>query len=274
MNGMMIHCGGKLVTKDTLDLVPMPQETATYKPVSHYTLADKVITLGRDLLKGFSLEREQYAIAKDGKQFFGMLNFAGEHPDMGLCLAFRNSYDRSMAIGFAIGAQVFVCDNLALTGDITVMRKHTSNVWNDLESTLVTTIYNSRGNYVKLIDDSTRMIGMAIANEEAWQLMGLLYGMEILSPRQLTDVRDQWAKPDHKVFQARNLWSFYNDCTQALKSTPPIQFMDKHLALHRALMNYQQPEAAIPIAMEMHPCAVPSHFGTFPAANMPEAMGF
>ena len=239
---LMLHCGGQLVTKDTLDLIPVPAETASYKPVSHYQLADKLLTVSQDLLKGFELCNERYAVNREGKQFFGMLNFKGEHPDMGMCLAFRNSYDRSMSIGFAIGAQVFCCDNLALNGDITIMRKHTINVWSDLEQLFVTTIYNSRGNYMKLIDDSELMAKIILDDDAAFRLLGLLYGHDIIGPRQMVDVRELWNKPDHDEFAGRNLWSFYNNCTQAMKSTPPIQFMDRHLELHKALQQYAKAE--------------------------------
>jgi hypothetical protein len=174
MNDLYLHCGGKLITKDSLDLIPLPPETPTYKPVSHYALVQKVLTVSQDLLKGFHLEREQYAIAKEGRQFFGVLNFAGDHPDVGLAVAIRNSLDRSMSIGFAMGGSVFCCDNLALTGDITIMRKHTTNVWKDLEDLLVTTLYNNRNNYMKILEDSDHMVQIGLTDEAAWQLMGLL----------------------------------------------------------------------------------------------------
>lgn len=269
MNDLFLHCGGKLVTKDSLDLIPLPPETDSYKPVSHYGLTEKLLTVSRDLLKGFNLTKEQYGVAKDGKQFFGCLNFAGDHPGMGMALAYRNSYDRSMSIGIAIGAQVFCCDNLALTGDITIMRKHTTNVWADLENVIVTTLYNSRANYIKIIEDSEAMIKVGLTNESAWQLMGLLYGMEILGPRQLADVRSLWQKPDRHEFEPRNLWTFYNNCTQALKSTPPVQFMDRHIALHHALQDYDHPQKVFDIIQDIHPVApVPAPIG-FPMLGNP-----
>ncbi|MDQ5985902.1 MAG: hypothetical protein CSYNP_01619 [Syntrophus sp. SKADARSKE-3] len=259
MEGLFLHCGGKLVTRESLDLIPMPLETDSYKPVSHFGLTTKLLTVSQDLLKGFHLEREQYAVAKDGRQFFGVLNFAGDHPNMGMALAFRNSYDRSMSIGIAIGAQIFCCDNLALTGDITIMRKHTTNVWTSLEQTIVTTLYNSRGNYAKIVDDSQCMIATPLVDEEAWRIMGLLYGMDILGPRQLAEVKDLWRRPDHEAFEPRNLWSLYNNCTQALKSTPPVQYMDRHIALHRALQGYRTAENVIPM-MDYYGTTAPEPF--------------
>lgn len=47
-------------------------------------------------------------------------------------------------------------------------------------------------------------------------------------------VKDQWLKPNHQEFAPRNAWSFYNACTEALKTCPPVTIMEKHIQLHRA----------------------------------------
>ena len=238
---MMLHTGGERITRDVLDLFPVLQESRTYGVVKHYDLAQKVTTIANDLLKGFHLEREQFAVAREGKQMFAVLNYAGEHPDMGVAVAFRNSYDKSMSVGFAMGASVFVCDNLALSGDITIMRKHTVNVWPNLEKELVTTIYEGDKNYIKIIEDAEAMKRVELADMQAWQLMGILYGMQIIGPRQLGDLRQEWHKPTFTDFQPRNLWSLYNDCTHVLKATSPLNVMDKHLELHNVFGEYMAP---------------------------------
>ena len=154
---------------------------------------------------------------------------------MGLALGFRNSYDRSMALGIAVGASVFVCDNLALTGDITIMKKHTRNVWQSLEELAITTIYRSQKNFQQIVCDAEQLKQCPLDDLAGFSLLGILFGKEIISPRQLTVVRDQWLKPRHPEFAPRNIWSFYNACTNALKSSPPTTAMEKHIELHRLL---------------------------------------
>jgi hypothetical protein len=129
MNGMMLHRGALEVKRSDLDLVPLPEATDSYTPVSHYHLTDRLLTISNDILTDYCLVGEKYALARQGQQMFAFLQFKREEAELGLCLAFRNSYDRSMSVGMAIGASVFICDNLALTGDIAVMRKHTKNIW-------------------------------------------------------------------------------------------------------------------------------------------------
>lgn len=91
----------------------MPEATDSYLPVSHYLLADKLLAISQDLLTDYAPVGEHYALARNGNQLFALLNFKKDHTELGLSVAFRNSYDRSMSIGLAMRASVFICDNLA-----------------------------------------------------------------------------------------------------------------------------------------------------------------
>lgn len=229
---LLVHRGGEIVTRDDLALIEVPEATDTYVPVPHNHLADTLSTIGQDILKGFTLSKEQYALAREGNQLFGVLVFRQDHSELGLSIGFRNSYDKSMAIGIAIGAEVFVCDNLALTGDITVLRKHTANVWASLEDTAISTLYRSQRNFEKIVEDSVSMKGRAIDNSDAFKMIGLLFGNGVLTPRQLPVVKKEWLNPSYEDFRPRTQWSFYNACTEALKSCPPLVIMEKHISLH------------------------------------------
>jgi hypothetical protein len=235
MNQILMHRGGELVTRDQLDLIAMPKPTESYVPVSHYHLTDKFLTISQDILRDYILIGENYGIARQGNQMFAVLKFKGEKSDLGLSIAFRNSYDRSMAIGLAIGASVFVCDNLALTGEIVVMKKHTKNVWTELEETAIATIYKGQKNYEQIICDAEAFKALPMENLEAFQFMGVLFGNNIVSPRQLTVLKSEWLRPSHEDFQPRNMWSFYNACTESLKSSPPVSVMEKHVRLHNTI---------------------------------------
>jgi hypothetical protein len=232
---LMVHRGGHIVTKEDLALVPVPEQTESYVPMPHNELADSLSTIGQDILTGFTLTKEQYALARDGAQMFGILVFRNINSEMGLSIGFRNSYDKSMAIGIAIGANVFVCDNLALTGDITVMKKHTVNVWKSLEDTAISTLYRSTRNFEQIVMDAEVLKRKATDNAEAFKMLGLLFGNGILSPRQLPAVKAEWLNPSYAEFKERNQWSFYNACTEALKSAPPLVIMEKHIQLHKLI---------------------------------------
>jgi len=233
---LLLHRGGEAATLDDLRAVPLPEETETYKPVSHYDLAMNLAEVSRSLLRGYTLEKGAYGLARVGSQMFGVLTYRnGISSEMGLSIGFRNSYDKSMSVGIAIGASVFVCDNLALTGQIAIMRKHTAAVWDDLEELTITTIYRSQHNFHRIYEDSQEMQAWSLTDDDAYKLTGLLYGRGIITPRQLPIVKKEWQDPSHEEFYDRNAWSFYNAVTEALKSAPPNKIMEKHIALHEVM---------------------------------------
>jgi hypothetical protein len=237
---LLLHAGGKVASLNDLRAIPLPEETQTYKPVNHYDLATNLAEVSATLLTGYVLEKSQFGLARDGAQMFGVHTYRNGSDSLGLSIGFRNSYDKSMSVGIAVGASVFVCDNLALTGDIAIMRKHTTNVWNDLEEMAITSIYRSRHNFHRIVEDAEVMQGQHLVDDEAYRMIGYLYGNGVLTPRQIPIVKKEWLQPSHEDFDDRNVWSFYNAVTEALKSSPPNKIMEKHIALHAILTNVQE----------------------------------
>jgi hypothetical protein len=236
MEEISIHRGGELVKREDLDLIRLPEATDSYIPVSHYHLSDKLLNISTDILRDYVLIGEQYAVARQGNQMFALLKFQRGESDMALSIAFRNSYDRSMSLGIAVGASVFICDNLALQGDIVVMRKHTKNVWNELEDVAISTLYRSQKKFEEIVADSQTLKRQRLQNDEAFMFLGMLYGYGIISPRQATALRDEWINPSHQGFEERNMWSFFNATTEALKTCPPVSIMEKHAQAYNFLV--------------------------------------
>jgi hypothetical protein len=79
------------------------------------------------------------------------------------------------------------------------------------------------------------MRGRYLGNDDAFRLLGLLYGNDVITPRQIPVVKKEWLSPTHEAFGERSAWSFYNACTEALKSSPPNKIMEKHISLHEIL---------------------------------------
>jgi len=237
MNQMLLHCGGQPASLPDLMSVPLPKETNSYKPVAHADLALNLMDVAGQILHGFEYSKSSYGIARNGNQLFGIHTYQNDdETNMGLSIGFRNSYDKSMSVGVAIGASVFVCDNLAMTGEITIMRKHTSNVNIDLEELMVSAIYKSQGNYKQVLEDAKQLSQIGFSNHDAYSQIGLLYGRGIITPRQIPVVKKNWLKPVQGDFQPRNAWSFYNAATEALKSCKPNKILERHIGLHKHLM--------------------------------------
>jgi len=233
----MLHAGGEAITRDQLDLIQIPKETKTFKPISHYQLANKFLTISQDMLMDYTLVGENFGIARKGNQLFALLTFKGDSKEIGLSVAFRNSYDKSMSFGIAVGGQCSICDNLVLSGEIVVMKKHTKGIYERLEETILHTIYRARKNCEKVLIDSERLKRRSVGNPEACGIMGLLFGNDIVSPRQLAALKSEWLKPSHEEFQARNMWGFFNPTTEALKTSPPINIMENHARAYQTIVD-------------------------------------
>ena len=95
------------MTRHELYATPVPPKTSTYSPVSN---RDILAEIEEELdKKNFSIKHEKYNIARRGDQVIGTLGIANDQdPEIGFQLAFRNSYDKSMAVGFAAGNIVWI----------------------------------------------------------------------------------------------------------------------------------------------------------------------
>jgi len=228
------------VTLDDLRKIPLPEPTESYKPVGHYDLIFNIAGIADNILNEYELTRKSFGTARNGNQMFGVLTYNNQQAsddDLGLSIGFRNSYDKSMSVGICIGASVLVCDNMVFQGEITVLRKHTKNVWESLRDMAITTIYQSQTKFSQLTNQIESLKDQRITDRQAFQTMGLLYGKDVISTRQLPRVKREWTEPSYEQFEPRTMWSLYNAITEALKTSPPSKIMEKHINLHEELLN-------------------------------------
>lgn len=236
---IMTHCGGRIVDFNEVASVPLPEQTNTYIPVPYENLVLNTRKIADRLLNEYSFVKDQFALSggenKD-QRMFAVLQYEANNSEMGYAIGIRSSYDKSMSNGFCAGAQIFVCDNLMFRGEVTYMRKHTKNVWNDIEEKTMTTLYRGMDNFQNLSKDSEQMKERDVSNDIAGSFLGRLFINGDMTPRQLQKAKQQWFKPIHEEFEPNTLWSLYNACTESLKTTPPNKILEKHISLHRHAM--------------------------------------
>ena len=77
---------------------------------------------------------EAHGLSADGLRYFGLMEVANcqQTQDYAYVLGLRNSHDKRFPAGLAVGASVFVCDNLSFSGEIKIARKHTRHIVRDL----------------------------------------------------------------------------------------------------------------------------------------------
>ena len=99
MSQLMLHRGGWSATLADLAAVPVPESTPSYVPVPYPRLIEEIkLHVPRF---GLRIVREEYALAREGRQMFGVLSCQNGKPDADYCLALgaRSSIDRSAGNG-------------------------------------------------------------------------------------------------------------------------------------------------------------------------------
>ena len=82
-------------------------------------------TLG---FRHIAVVHDEYAVSPDGMKLFGVLDLATEMAGCRFSIELRNSHDKSMRLAMTCGYRVFVCSNMALSGDFTpVLAKHSKS---------------------------------------------------------------------------------------------------------------------------------------------------
>ncbi len=217
MQGLMLHCGGEPATIADLGLVPIPKATATYAPVPHVDLVELLRERVEDLVD-MPILRQGYGLNREGRQLFGVITLDAGDTQSALSIGVRNSYDKSLSVGVSLGASVFVCDNLCFSGsDVTVLRKHTTNVWVDILDQVDTALLKAADAHKAITEDFATMAAVEVDERAGYEALGLAFGTRVISGQQLKVAVNDWRRPRHEVFADRNAWSLYNCLTEALK---------------------------------------------------------
>jgi hypothetical protein len=237
MLDLCLHTGARRVARDDVAAAPTPDRTRSWVPVPHQRLLDLV----RRTLEasGLSVVNEAHALWNDGARYFGLLEVVNgtTHADYGLVVGLRNSHDKTFPAGLACGSGVFVCDNLAFSGEVKLARKHTRYIERDLPQ-LVARAVGRLGDLRRQQDqrlDAYRT--HHITDESAHDLMVRAIDARVLPVTSLPKVVDEWREPSHEEFAADGptVWRLFNGFTEALKGRNLAELPRRTQALHGLL---------------------------------------
>lgn len=219
MANLMLHTGGYHVERPQLDLVatPFADEDRGWFPVPHATLLEQVT----DSLQatGLQVVNEAHALAREGQRYFGLLELQAAGSDYTTVVGLRNSHDMSFAAGLVVGSMVFVCDNLAFSGEIKLARKHTRHIMRDLPQLTHAAI--GRLTAVKERQDQriAAYKNTDLSNLQADHLIMELLRARVINPTQTLKVWDEYQNPrhhEHREFSGA-AWGLFNSVTEITK---------------------------------------------------------
>ena len=220
----LVHTNSNLVTREQLKFIAAPPATTTWKPIAHY---DLVHAIDRQLaVRDIRIAKEHFAIQREGLRLFGVieLEVPGVEPSehYRFAMGIRTANDRSEALSIVVGAKVFVCDNLALSGDvIAIRRKHTAGF--DLNADISRAI----DRYQTYLQIFHRQLGelmyQPLGDDRAKVMIYEAFATEILPVRFFPAVAETYFRPEPAMTDvaSRTHWGLHNAFTRAIKQMAP-----------------------------------------------------
>jgi hypothetical protein len=211
--------------------VQLPEQTQSYTPVPNGRLVKTLRSMLDDA--GIEITTERFELGHQDQQMFGVMQIrpsgVAENKTTTRALGFRNSYDKSLPVGFVTGTNVIVCSNLMFQGEIKLLRKHTTNVFGDLERLIAEAIGSVEQNYQTIEEDIERLRATEVDRLLAAELCGEMFMVEgIINTTQLNIIKRHW---DAQKRDVQTGWDLMNHCTEAMKACVPYWRMRRQLEL-------------------------------------------
>lgn len=221
-------------TKKELIEAVIPIATRTYKPISNEELIN--ITLESIYASGFELDKETYTQARNGNVANGKYTISNvKDKDMQLQIAFQNSYDRSLSLKWAIGANVFICSNGCVSGDYGAFKKkHMGEITTFAPATIIENIKHSSDIFEIMCNEKEAMKEIEISKSVRAELIGKMYiENDFIESTQLNIIKRELSKPTHDYKCENSMWELYNFVNFSMKEVHPSLYMRNHINLHK-----------------------------------------
>jgi hypothetical protein len=225
-------------TKEILINAPIPQQTRTYKPVSHEQLMN--LTLESIQHAGFDLDKEIYTSSSDGQIANGRFTISNvTDRDMQLQIGWQNSYNKQLTLKFAIGAKIFICQNGCVSGDYGAFKKkHVGQVQTFAPTAIIEYIKAAGDAFQRMQRERDAMKNVEITNRRKAELLGrMLIEDQFIESTQLNIIEREIKKPTHDYGAQDSLWELYQYTTFAMKEVHPRLWMDRHIQTHQFFVN-------------------------------------
>jgi hypothetical protein len=219
---LIAHKGAQIVSREQLAQYIPPPATDTWKPVGHTELVETLTDVMN--FRGLHIVREQFAV--QNAKLFGTFDLEWQRmlewqrtEEYGAAVGFRHATDKSMAIQIAVGARVFVCDNMSFSGDMITVRKHTSKL--NLAEEMDRAMFRYIQGFQRLQDD-IRLQEETLLDE--YQVKSLIYDVfekKLVPPRMFGAVASEYAHVRDNDSARTTAWWAHNLFTNHIKTMPP-----------------------------------------------------
>ena len=211
---------GKL-TRTELALVETPHSTATHQIIPHCEIVNALEEqLG---FRHIAIASEEYAVTKDGKNFFGVMTLDSGGIGSQFALGVRNSHSKQFRLSIAVGIRIFVCSNLSFSGDYNVvLAKHSKNF--RLKDAISIGIDEAQRGFAPMMMQVESWKEIQVTDDQARVTIFRSFIEDgIDAPKHLAkEVWKNWKEPQYDDFRPRTAFSLQNAYTSAFKLLDPV----------------------------------------------------
>jgi hypothetical protein len=237
MSTLALDSGAKFATLDELRCVPEPEILGSrHYPLPHDVLRDTVVDSVKE--RGIEIREERIALSKNGLRYFGLLILdpgSAVSPDWTMALGIRGSLDQSFAASLVGGSQVFVCDNLAFTGEVRVSRKNTMYCRRDLPGRVESGLDRLLGEADRLAARYTTYRETAFMEPAVDRTLMRLVRSGGLPASKIPAILSEFESPSHEEHGRDTAWTFFNAVTETLKGSNAERLVGRTIRLHEAV---------------------------------------
>lgn len=138
-----------------------------------------------------------------------------------LVVGFRNSMDKSMSFGIAIGAEVMVCSNMCISGSgVTLLKKHVGEIREKVIVLATKHLSRAGDEYQKISNLVSELKETDVSNDDAYGMLGRMYGHKIIRANEFTNSVRTFNRPTHSEYGEGTLNTLYQAVTEACGEQP------------------------------------------------------
>jgi hypothetical protein len=228
----------RFVNQQELFEVPLPQRTDSYTPISNREIVDLIHE--EAIRNNLTILNTSFKVNGLGTQTIGYFDIQSDDSDMGMRGLFKNSYDKSMSFGFALGTTVWVCSNGCISGEVVTKRKHTGDADDEVKYKIIEGFSMIGDTFESIKQARDRFKSIEVTPRLNAELVGRMFmEHEFINSVQLNIIKKECENSDKftTIWEpGYSAWDLYNNVTHSLKESHPSSYMHDHIDLHQFMM--------------------------------------
>jgi len=224
--------GKNKATEAEVFQVPSVPFTKSFHPIHHRDILEAIKS--GVAATGLEIVNREYVLANDGKKMFGVWDLSSGSDELCWSIGIRNSMDKSMAVGITAGTRVFVCENLAFSGEFVAFRKHTSGLdYSELDYMAYRAMKQMVSNLTRFQAWHEGLKGFSLTEQDAKLLLIEIMTNNVIPPSKFGRFNELYGK----VYD-QTLWGFHEVVTDVLRDSNRLNLPKKNKTLNGLLDSY------------------------------------